>query len=110
MRTAAAVVATMLSLGACSGDAAGSEAFCNAAREVIDLGTVDEIPPELDTMVEEAPDEIKDSAETVGAAFEDAFGNQDLSAIQTDEFQDAARDVREYAVENCENVEDISGE
>ena len=110
MRRAAALVATILSLTACGGDAAGSEAFCNAARAVIDLGEVEEIPPELNTMVEEAPDEIKDSAETVEAAFEEAFDSGDLAAIEAEDFQDAARDVREYAVENCENVEDISGE
>ena len=110
MRTAAAFVATILSLTACGGDAAGSEAFCNAAREVIDLGEVEAIPPELHTMVEEAPDEIKDAAETVEAAFEEAFDEGDLAAIQNEDFQDAAQDVREYAVDNCDDVKDISGE
>lgn len=109
MRMAAAVVATVL-FTACGGDAAGSEAFCNATREVIDLGSVDEVPPEVDTMVEEAPDEIKDATETVRDAFVEAFENQDLSAIETDEFQDAAKEVREFAVENCDDVKDITGE
>lgn len=110
MRIAAAVLAAVFLTTACGGDAAGSEAFCDATREVIDLGNVDELPPEVDTMVEEAPDEIKDSAETVRSAFEEMFENQDPSAIQTDEFQDAAKDVREYAVENCDDVRDITNE
>jgi hypothetical protein len=104
----AVVLATVFLSAACGGDAAGSEAFCDATREVVNLGNVDELPPEVDTMVEEAPDEIKDSAETVRAAFEDMFENQDAAAIQTEEFQAAAKDLREYAVENCEGVEDIT--
>lgn len=108
MRPTAVVLATVLLSAACGGDAAGSEAFCDATREVVNLGNVDELPPEVDTMVEEAPDEIKDSAETVRTAFEEMFENQDPSAIQTEEFQAAAKDLREYAVENCEGVEDIT--
>ena len=110
MRIAAAVVACVLLSTACGGDSAGSEAFCNATRKVIDLGDVQELPPEVDTMVEEAPDEIKESAETVRDAFEEMFETQDASVIQTDEFQAAAKDVREYAVDNCDNVKDITGE
>lgn len=110
MRVAAAVVTMLFLPVACGGDAAGSEAFCDATRKIIDLGDVEEVPPEVDTMVEEAPDEIKDSAEIVRDTFVDAFENQDLSAIQGEEFQAAAKDLREYAVENCENVEDITGE
>lgn len=109
MRIAAAVVATVL-FTACGGDAAGSEAFCDATREIIDLGNVDEVPPEVDTMVEEAPDEIKDSVETVADAFHEAFDNEDLSVLQSQEFQDAAKDLREYAVENCDDVRDITNE
>ena len=109
MRMVAAVIATLL-FAACGGDAAGSEAFCEATRKIIDLGNVQEVPPEVDTMVEEAPDEIKDSAETVRDTFNAAFENQDLSALQSEEFQTAAKDLREYAVDNCENVEDITGE
>ncbi len=106
----AAVVAAVFLSTACGGDAAGSEAFCDATRKVIDLGNVEELPPEVDTMVEEAPDEIRDSAETMRDAFEEMFENQDPSVIQTAEFQDAAKDVREYAVENCDDVRDITGE
>lgn len=109
MRIAAASLGLVL-LVACGGDAAGSEAFCDATRKIIDLGDVDEVPPEVDTMVEEAPDEIKDATETVRDAFVEAFENEDLAAIQTEEFQAAATDVREYAVDNCDNVKDITGE
>lgn len=108
MRVAIALVGALFFATACGGDAAGSEEFCNATREVVNLGNVDELPPEVDTMVEEAPDEIKDSAETVRTAFEDAFENQDPSAIQTEEFQDAAKELRDYAVDNCEGLEDIT--
>ena len=110
MRTALATFLAVFLLAACGGDAAGSEAFCDATRKVVELGDVDEVPPEVATMVEEAPDEIKDSAETVQAAFEDMFENQDPAAIQSEEFQDAARELREYAVDNCEDLEDISDE
>ncbi len=110
MRTALATALAVFLLAACGGDAAGSEAFCDATRKVIELGDVEELPPEVDTMVEEAPDEIKDAAETVRATFEDMFENQDPGAIESEEFQDAARELREYAVDNCEDVEDISGE
>lgn len=110
MRIAAALVAAVFLSTACGGDAAGSEAFCNATREVVNLGNVEELPPEVDTMVEEAPDEIKDSAETVRDTFVEMFENRDPSAIETDEFQDAAKDLREYAVENCEGLKDITNE
>ncbi|MDQ3982489.1 MAG: hypothetical protein M3271_07410 [Actinomycetota bacterium] len=106
MRQIAVAAVALLLLGACGGDAAGSEVFCDATRTVVDLGSVEELPPEVDTMVEEAPDEIADAAETVRAAFRDAFDNQDPSAIQTEEFQDAAKELREYAVENCEGLTD----
>ncbi|MDQ4124050.1 MAG: hypothetical protein M3134_00425 [Actinomycetota bacterium] len=109
MRRAAAVTAVFL-FAACGGDAAGSEAFCDATRKIIDLGNVEEVPPEVDTMVEEAPDEIKDSAETVRDVFVEAFENQDLSALKSEEFQAAAKDLREYAVDNCEDMRDITGE
>ncbi|MFP5298457.1 MAG: hypothetical protein ACLGHL_05685, partial [Actinomycetota bacterium] len=66
-RTAA--VASLLILGACGGDAPGSEAFCEATREVVNMGEVSEMPAEVDTMVEEAPDEIKDEAEAVREGF-----------------------------------------
>ena len=98
----AAAAAVLLLFGACSGDSAGSEAFCEATRTIANLGETSEIPPEVDTLVEEAPDEIKDAAETVRAGFEDAFENQDPAALQTPEFTDAATEVREYALENCE--------
>jgi hypothetical protein len=106
VRRDAVAAVTLFLLGACGGDAAGSEAFCDATRTVVDLGDVEELPPEVDTMVEEAPDEVKDAAETVRAAFREAFEDADASAIQTDEFQDAARELREYAVENCEGLTD----
>lgn len=109
MRIAAAVVATVL-FTACGGDAAGSEAFCDATRKIIDLGSVEEVPPEVDTMVDEAPDEIKDAAQTVADTFHEAFDNEDLSVLKGDEFQDAAKDLREYAVDNCDNVRDITGD
>lgn len=131
MRKTLAVVAAVLLLGACGGDSdgsdgsvatdepaasaepaggdtAGSEAFCEATREIVALGTVDELPPEVDIMVEEAPDAISDAAQTVGAAFHDAFENKDPSAIQTPEFQEAAKELREYAVENCDDLRDIT--
>lgn len=100
----------VLLFAACGGDAAGSEVFCDATRKIIDLGNVEGVPPEVDTMVEEAPDEIKESAETVRDVFVDAFENQDLSALDSEEFRTAAKDLREYAVDNCENVRDITGE
>lgn len=105
-----ATVATvaLLVFGACSSDTAGSEAFCDATRTIANLGETSEIPPEVDTLVEEAPDEIKDAAETVRTGFEDAFENQDPAALQTSEFTDAATEVREYAVENCEGLTDES--
>lgn len=106
VRKTAAMAVILLVLGACGGDSAGSEAFCDATRTVVDLGNVTEIPPEVATMVEEAPDEIKDAAETVQAGFEDAFNNQDAAALQTPEFKDAATELREYAVENCEGLTD----
>ncbi|HEX2056983.1 MAG TPA: hypothetical protein VHI71_01310 [Actinomycetota bacterium] len=108
MRLATAVASAVLLTTSCGGDAAGSETFCDATRTVVELGTVEELPPELDTMVEEAPDEIADSAETVRAGFRDAFENADPSAIQTQEFRDAATELREYAVENCEGLDDIT--
>ena len=108
MRTAVSTAVALFLLAACGGDAAGSEAFCDATRKVIELGDVEELPPEVDTMVEEAPDEIKDAAETVRATFEDMFETQDPEAIETEEFQDAAKELREYAVENCDNVKDIT--
>ena len=108
MHRLTAVAMALFLLVSCGGDAAGSEAFCEATRTVVNLGEVDEIPPEVATMVEEAPDEIKDSAETVQAAFEEMFENQDPSVIETDEFQTAATELREYAVENCEGIEDIT--
>lgn len=108
MRVASALVGALFFATACGGDASGSEEFCNATREVVNLGNVEELPPEVDTMVEEAPDEIKDSAETVRTGFEDAFENQDPSALQSQDFQDAAKELRDYAVENCEGLEDIT--
>ena len=110
MRKTLAVVAFALLSTACGGDAAGSEAFCDATREVIALGSVDELPPEVDVMVEEAPDEISDAAGTVGAAFHEAFENEDASVLQTEEFQAAAKELRDYAVENCEDVRDITND
>ena len=50
-RIAIAAVIFLL-VGACGGDSAGSEAFCNATRTVVNLGDVQEMPPEVDTMVE----------------------------------------------------------
>jgi ABC-type glycerol-3-phosphate transport system substrate-binding protein len=108
MRLAVAALVSVSLFAACGGDAAGSEAFCEATRTVVNLGDVEELPPEVDTMVEEAPDEIADAAETVRTAFEDAFENSDLAAIQTEDFQAAATELREYAVENCEGLEDIT--
>jgi PBP1b-binding outer membrane lipoprotein LpoB len=110
LRRIALALALTLALGACSSgeDTEGSEAFCEATRKVIDLGNVQELPPEVNTMVEEAPDEIRDSAETIRDSFVEMFDNQDPRAIETDEFQAAAREVREYATENCEGVIDIT--
>ena len=109
MKRIVAAGAAALLFGACGGDAEGSEAFCDATRTVVELGDVEELPPEVDTMVEEAPDEISEAAETVRAGFRDAFENQDASALQTEEFQDAAKELREYALENCEGLKDESG-
>lgn len=92
------------------GDTAGSEAFCEATRAVVALGRVDELPPEVDAMVENAPVEIRDVAQTVGAAFHEAFEKKDPSVIQTAEFQAAATQLREYAVENCDDLRDITTE
>lgn len=102
-RTAATVATALLVLAAC-GDTAGSEAFCDATREALAQGTTDEAPPELDTMVEEAPDEIKDDAVTVRDGFKEAFDNQDPAPLQTDEFTAAAERLGEFADENCEGV------
>ena len=110
MRKIALMATVLLALGACGGDGdgEGGEAFCDATRKVIDMGDVQELPPEVDTMVEEAPDEIRDSAETIRDLFREMFDQQDPSVIQTDEFREAAADVREYAVDNCEGVVDIT--
>ena len=114
MHRIAAAAVVLLLVGACSSDSsdtsdtAGSEAFCDATRAIANLGEQSEMPPEVDTLVEEAPDEVKEAAETVRAGFQEAFDNQDPGALQTSEFQDAAKEVREYAVENCENVTDES--
>lgn len=125
MRIAVAAVAAVFLLVSCGGDsepndsgeaaaeateadAGDNEAFCEATRTIVNLGNVDELPPEVDTMVEEAPDEIKDSAETVRTAFEEMFANQDPAAIETEEFQAAAKELREYAVSNCEGLRDIT--
>lgn len=131
MRKTLAVLAAVLLLSACGGDSdgsddsgatnepaasaepaggdtAGSEAFCEATREIVALGTVDELPPEVDVMVEEAPEAISDAARTVGTAFHEAFEKKDPSVIQTAEFQEAARELREYAVENCDDLRDIT--
>ena len=108
MRIAVAIFVGMFVFVACGGDSEGSEAFCDATREVINLGEVEEVPPEVQTMVDEAPDEIKGSAETVADAFNEAFDNQDLSVLETEEFQEAATELREYAVDNCSGVTDES--
>ena len=106
MHRMAAAAAVLLVFGACGGDSAGSEAFCDATRAIANLGETSEMPPEVDTLVNEAPEEIKEAAETIRSGFEDAFENQDPAALQTSEFTDAATQVREYAVENCEGVTD----
>ena len=109
MRKVALLAAIVLALGACGGDdTEGSEAFCEATRTVIELGNVDAMPPEVDTMVEEAPEEIKDATETIRDSFQEMFQNQDATAIQTEEFEAAAAEVRAYATENCEGVTDIT--
>ncbi|HEV2756048.1 MAG TPA: hypothetical protein VG318_09770 [Actinomycetota bacterium] len=105
-RTAATAATALLMLAACGGDAAGSEAFCDATRDALAQGDTEEAPPELDTMVEEAPDEIRDDATIVRDGFKDAFENQDLAAIQTDEFTEAAENLGEFADENCEGVQE----
>lgn len=110
MRWIAAGTALLFLLGACGGDSAGSEAFCDATRTVLELGDFEEVPPELDEMVEEAPDEIKDAVETVRDGFVAAIENQDPAELETEEFLAAATEVREYALENCEGFTDESGE
>lgn len=109
MRKIALVALIVLVLGACGGeDTEGSEAFCDATRDVIEMGEVQEMPPEVNTMVEEAPEEIKEETETIRDLFQEMFDNQDPSVIQSDEFQEAAAGLREYADENCEGVTDIT--
>ena len=108
MHKVAVAVGSFLLIVACGSDSPGSEAFCDATRAIASLGETSEMPPEVDTLVEEAPDEIKEAAETVRAGFEDAFENQDPAALQTSEFTDASTEVREYALENCEGVTDES--
>lgn len=105
-RRALASALTLFVLGACGGDAAGSEAFCEATRDALARGTTDEIPPELETMVEEAPDEIADEAEIVRDGFTEAFENQDAAALQTEEFMQAAEKLGNFADDNCSGVQE----
>lgn len=97
---------SLLLLAACGGDAAGSEAFCEATRAALERGNAEEAPPELETMVEEAPDEIADEAAIVRDGFTEAFENQDLAAIQSEEFTEAAEALGDFVNENCSGVKE----
>ena len=100
--------ALLFLIGGCGSDSPGSEAFCDATRAIANAGETSSVPPEVNTLVDEAPDEIKEAAETVRSGFEEAFENQDPAALQSQEFTDAATEVREYALENCEGLTDES--
>lgn len=108
MRKVVVAAACLFLLGGCGSDSPGSEAFCDATRAIANAGETSSMPPEVNTLVDEAPDEIKDAAETVRSGFEEAFENQDPAALQSQEFTDAATEVREYALENCEGLTDES--
>jgi malonyl CoA-acyl carrier protein transacylase len=101
-RTKAALMILVLAV-ACSGDSAGVEAFCAAARDAATVtpGDVDRSLAVLERMREEAPDEIADAVNTLADATKEAFETQDASVVQRQDVTDASEELDAYLEDNC---------
>jgi hypothetical protein len=64
----------------------------------------DELAPMLDTLDEEAPEEVADSMEVMTSAARTVIdsGGEDFSAFESPEFSEAMGEVDPYLFENCE--------
>ena len=103
MRYLAIGLIAALALVSCGGDDEAAD-FCAVAEEIDATDPsnteIDEIRRLTGDLVEAAPDEIKDEAETFGEGIEKLAGG-DTSAL-TDEFNEAAERIGEYGEENCD--------
>jgi hypothetical protein len=102
------ILAFGLLAGACSDGAdSGLAAFCETHTDP-ELDSLDPSNPDqaelmsaaMTKMAENAPEEIREDAETTRAGFE-AAQSGDVAGIDVEEFQAAATRVEEYAEEHC---------
>lgn len=121
----AIAAATALATGACGddGDSASGEqsAFCEATIEAGQLfnegpdlddsgePTQDDLEefaeslrPRLDTVRENAPEDLRDEIDEVVRAVEDALSGGDTSATETPEFAQADAAISDYVFDNCD--------
>ena len=113
MRISRTLVLTIMAFGllagACSdkGGGSGLAAFCETHTDP-ELDSLDPSNPDqaealsaaMTKMAENAPEEIREDAETTREGFE-AAQSGDIASIDVEEFQAAATRVEEYAEENC---------
>ena len=95
------VLALLLALVAvaCSGD--DTQAFCDKQAALEDLDPSDaEAADEISSLVDEAPEEIRDDVQIVADALEAVNAGEQPENV--DEIQPAAQRVQEWVDENCE--------
>lgn len=102
-----ALSAILVLAGACGGDTAGTEAFCDVAREMagVEPGDVEASTDVLQRLRDEAPDDIRDAVNTIVDASEEAFETRDATILQREEVQEASDEFDAYLEENCEAPE-----
>jgi hypothetical protein len=103
MRYLAVAMIAVVAFVACGGDDEAT-AFCAVAEEIEatdpSSSDIDQVRGLTDDLVEAAPQEIKEEAETFGDGIE-KLASGDTSAL-TDEFNEAAQRIGEYGEENCD--------
>lgn len=102
-----ALTAILVLAGACGGDTAGAEAFCEVARDMEDVepGDVEATTEVFQRLREEAPDDIRDAVNTIVDASEEAFETRDATVLQREEVMAASDEFDAYLEENCEPPE-----
>lgn len=103
-RALAGAVTALLLLGACSGDTAGSEEFCESARTFVTFDAetpLDEFVTTLEDMAATAPsEELAADAEALKAGLESA-AEGDATGVESAGFEEAGDRIDAYASENC---------
>lgn len=103
-KTLVSLLATLLLGTAVACSEGPSSAFCDAMAEFTEYSNSGEaeaggLTERIDALAEAAPEDVREDVETMRAAQNEAIESGDMSALDTDEANEAFEDLDEFAAD-----------